>query len=327
LHPEELRESFRVFPARFLPLVLTPLVFVAITLVTADPEPGTGIVVEQFFAGGVRMLATNLCAFFAHWSLAVPLVIPWLILRWRKLPWKLIALTLPVFGAASIWLGWIVYLVAASVAVFADILMESLRNRDRIQLGLWVWLLPALATIAYVHLPCKYLLPSVAAAVILVVRLLPASEARVGRWLIPAAVAAGAIVGLLILSGTRTLAEAQRSAVAELITPRLQQGEHVLFAGQWGFHWYAEEAGAEAASWLPPNVQPGDIVVISLADQPLFPQKWTRRRLIEERSFSKPGIRVMDRASGAGFFSCPWGYLPVTWSSDQTNQFEVWQIE
>ena len=40
-----------------------------------------------------------------------------------------------------------------------------------------------------------------------------------------------------------------------------------------------------------------------------------------------PGGRIMDLKSGAGFFSTYWGYLPWSWGSNETNHFEVWQVE
>jgi hypothetical protein len=71
---------------------------------------------------------------------------------------------------------------------------------------------------------------------------------------------------------------------------------------------------------------PGDTVVVSRIDQPLFIRKWNRKQVTERESYPIGG-RVMDMQSGAGFFSDGWGFLPWTWSTRETNVFEVWKIE
>jgi hypothetical protein len=164
-----------------------------------------------------------------------------------------------------------------------------------------------------------------AAAILLTRQLDAATTAR--RFLLPAAVGGGIVLSLLILTGTRSLALTQKKAVDELIVPRVRAGQHVLFAGHWGFHWYAEAAGAEPATWLDPAPRPGEMVVVSFIDLPMFATKWTRYSVVERWSENCPGGRVMDYEEGAGFFSNAFGTLPWVWSSKDNNKFEVWRIE
>ena len=225
----EIRASFRSFPGRFLPIILTPLACVIASGVTADPEAvGTNILTMMFaLPGGWRLVVQNGCAFLAHWVLVVPLTIPWLALRLRRIPVTHLLIAILPGALLSLRLGWVAFAAAATLLAMADILRDAIQRRDRVQLALWLWLWIALPVVIYVQLPSKYLLPSVPAAVILVVRLIPETRRETVRWLIPSVAAAGVILGLLILLGTRDLAETQRRAVANLIVPHVQLGERV----------------------------------------------------------------------------------------------------
>ncbi len=196
------------------------------------------------------------------------------------------------------------------------------------QLALWSWLLLAVPVVFYIQLPSKYLLPSVPAAAILVVRLLPQASRTTVRWLIPTIAAAEIILGILILLGVRDLAQTQRQAVETLIKPHLAMGERVWFSGHWGFQWYAEIAGATPVTLLPPSPQPGDIIVVSEIDFSFFAQQWHARNVLQQVPYTGDAIgRIMDAATGAGFFSSRYGYLPWEPGAGQASRFEVWKVE
>jgi hypothetical protein len=134
-------------------------------------------------------------------------------------------------------------------------------------------------------------------------------------------------LSLLVLTGIRDLAERQKEAVARLIAPRVQAGQRVLYLGQWGFHWYAELAGAQPATEVDPLPKAGDIVVTSYADAPFLTYREFRRTVLDDWEDDDPGGRVMDFFAGAGFFSNGWGALPWVWGTGETNRFEVWKVE
>ncbi len=327
---EEIRASFRNFPARFLPILLTPLVFIAATAITADPESqGEKIVVNMLrLPGGLRLVVENTCAFLAHLLLVIPLTVPWIVLRFRQLSAPLLLIVFIGASILSLRLGWVAFAAGATIVAFADILGDAIARRDRVQLALWLWLLLALPVVIYVHLPSKYVLPSVPAAVMLVVRLIPPARREPTRWLVPSVATAGIVLGVLVLLGIRDLAETQRRAVADLIYPQVRLGERVWFAGHWGFQWYAERAGASPVTREPPLPQPGDIIVISQIDLPVFPRNWSARRVIRRASYMSGGFgRVMDFQARAGFFSSLYGYLPWIWGSGDASRFEVWRVE
>jgi hypothetical protein len=325
----EIVASFRDFPARFLPILLTPVVVTIVSAITTDQGmEGEKLLAIASFSGLPHYAVQNACAFLAHWTLVVPLTIPWLLLRFRQIPPVL--LLVPLLGASllSLRLGWVAFAMGASCVALADILWDAMERRDRDQLALWLWLMIPVPAFIYIHLPSKYLLPSMPAAAMLVVRLIPETRRAATRWLIPSVALAGAILGLLILAGIRDLAETQRRAVVELIEPRTKLGEHVWFAGHWGFQWYAELAGASPMTVEPPLPQPGETIVVSKIDLAYLSRTWTQREVIQ--SFCYPSSRlgrVMDYQARAGFFSTPYGYLPWAWGSGEASCFEVWRAE
>jgi Dolichyl-phosphate-mannose-protein mannosyltransferase len=323
---EEIRSSFRAAGARFAPVVVVPLTFFAAMWLTADPEAASDTVEVVQTSKALLAIAANVSAFFAHWFLTAAFTVPWLLLRWRKMSWRIAVFALVGAAVLAQKLGWVTFVAAATALVFADIFRDSIARRDRQQLALGLWLLPALAPVIYVHLPAKYIVPLLPAAAILVARALAEARPAMRRWMPAAFVAAGLIVSILVLTGIRNFARAQRQAAQDLVAPRVAAGEKVWFAGHWGFHWYAEAAGAKPAAWRGEVPQPGDVVVVSRIDNPVFISKWDRWRMLSRTSYSNRG-RVMDRQAGAGFFSSGFGYLPWVWTNGESNVFEVWRIE
>jgi hypothetical protein len=323
---KEIRSSFLCFPARFLPIVATPVAFLVVSKVTADPDStGENILAMMIEAPrSLHLLVQNGCAFLTHWLLVIPLTIPWLALRFRRVPATLLVAGLAGGSMLSLLLGWVAIAAAASLVVLIDILWDAIAGRDRVQLALWLWLFLAAPVVIYIHLPSKYLLPSVPAAALLVVRLIP--EGR--RWLIPSIAAAGAVLGLLILIGVRDLAQTQRRAVAELIDPAIKANERVWFAGHWGFQWYAEKAGASPATLEGRSPNPGDTIVVSEIDFSRYSRSEIPRKVVRQFCYTSSGVgRVMDFQARAGFFSSPYGYLPWVWGAGEASCFQVWKAE
>jgi hypothetical protein len=327
---EEIRASFRHFPVRFVPIVVTPAAYLLVSAIAAahDAEGDNLITAVLGSPGNWTFLFQNGFAFLAHWTLVIPLTIPWLALRYRQIPTALASSALLGASLLSLRLGWVAFAVGASCVVLVDIAWDAIRRRDRVQLALWLWLFLATPVVIYIHLPSKYLLPSVPAAAVLLMRLIPEASRSSARWLIPATVAAGVILGFLVLLGVRDLAETQRRAVAEFIEPRVKLGEHIWFSGHWGFQWYAEQAGATPTTMESPFPQAGETIVVSEIDAPYFARWWTHRRVMQHSCYaSSPIGRVMDKNGHAGFFSNPYGYLPWVWGRGEPSCFEVWQVE
>jgi hypothetical protein len=318
---DEIRASLHRFPARFLPLLLTPAVFLAVSLLTADPESeGNNILTSMLqLEPDTSLMAKNLASLLAHYLIVIPLTISWILVRGRQAMLVLLLIS----GIASVLTShWIFFAALASFVMLLDIFSDAIARRDRVQLALWLWLLLALPVIVYIHLPSKYLLPSVPAVAILIARREPPP------WLVPSVAAAGLGMGCLILVGTRSLAETQRKAVADLVVPQTRAARRVWFSGHWGFQWYAEAAGARPVTLQPvPTPVAGDIIVVSFIDLPRFPQTWTAHKVLQRVTYPNTYGRVMDLTAGAGFFSSVFGYLPWVPGSGDANTFEVWRVE
>ena len=211
--------------------------------------------------------------------------------------------------------------------VLTDILLLAWREKNQTKLFLGAYLFMALPIAFYVHLPSKYLIASAPGAAILVVGLFSAAPRQRVAAVFAAALCVGTVVGVLVVRTDARMAGSMRDAAAQLIAPRIAAGQHVWYVGQWGFRWYAEQAGARPLTYTPPFPRTGDIIVFSRAGGAGAIKIIAKRRLLQVVSDTTPGGRIMDLKSGAGFFSTYWGYLPWSWGSNETNHFEVWQVE
>jgi 4-amino-4-deoxy-L-arabinose transferase-like glycosyltransferase len=203
-------------------------------------------------------------------------------------------------------------------------LVAALLTRRRLEPSrlLWAWLLVPLPLIAYVQVAPKYLLPALPAVAILAAYGLDCLTSR--NRTLGLLTAAGTVLGLLILMADARMAGTARTAAAELIRPRVRQGERVWFAGHWGFHWYAEQAGALPLSVDPPFPTRGDVVVASTVDRPVGLLAVLPRTLIENWGSTAPAGQVMS--AHAGFYSDLWGLLPWAWERPSGPPFQVWRV-
>jgi hypothetical protein len=189
---------------------------------------------------------------------------------------------------------------------------------------LWLWLLVPVPIIAYVHFAPKYVLPAVPAAALLTA--VGLQNLR-GRGIVLALLAtAGSVLGTLILRADARMSGLARAAAQELILPRVSSGAKVWFAGHWGFHWYAEAAGASPLSLDPPFPNPGDIVVASMVDRPGGLLCFMPRVLLQRWGSTARTGQVMSRAANAGFYSDHWGLLPWAWGPPDDAPFRVWRV-
>jgi hypothetical protein len=301
-----------------------------------DPEAGAGSISGAAVAlSSLDKIGPNAVAFAVHLVLAVPLALPWAALRWRWLvrrPWAFLSATLaaallpqPVSGPHfPLALAPVAGLGAAALA---ELLGDGLRRRDAVQVSLGLWMLLPVAAVPYTHFPAKYLLASAPAAAILVARALAAAPA-LSRSLLAATAAAGVLLGVAILRADAALAGLGRDAARALAAPQVAAGKRVWYVGHWGFQWYAEEAGARFLPPRPSLLAPGDLVVASLACDPQVKVESLGRPLerLARLELSGPGGRVMDRASGAGFYSNFWGYLPWSWGEGVAESVELWRV-
>jgi hypothetical protein len=318
------------------PLVLAGLLTIAITILTADPiRPSSDFLHATISRFHPTNTASNLAAFLVHWSLVFPLSLLWLSLgvRWRQL-WRKPALWL---GCGTVLLTWmldresqkvpttVLALSFIGAFVLLDILWDSLRKRDSVQFFLGTWLLIALPAIAYVQLPCKYLVASAPAMAILLAMLVQRSNPRLRftRWV---AVSAGVILSLLIIAADAEFAAIGRRVAADQIKPRVANGIRVWANGEWGFEWYALKAGAIPVSNQHPYPSAGDVLVSSSAAPHIPLELFPNRHLLATISEKSRFGRIMDYSAGTGFYSNGFGYFPWVFSKTESETVSVWTI-
>lgn len=218
------------------------------------------------------------------------------------------------------WLLWQAPITALGTAVLVDAVVDSVHRRDPIDLGLSAWLLIAVPTATYLHLPPKYLVPSAPAMAILLVRSAARESVRAPTPLLVGAVL-GLALGLLIIRADSQLADIGRRG-GEVAGSYVTRGSRVWSDGSWGFQWYATKAGARPMSYED-SPAPGDIVVVGLNGW--LARKLPHKTLLEEIRFDEPGGRIVFKS--AGFYSNNgWGPLPWLWSRRPLSSIQVWQI-
>jgi hypothetical protein len=318
----------------WLPLVAVPFLYLLAAVIVRDPHGPSTVLAATLTYSDSSFLAANSVAFVTHWSFVIPLTLPWMLVRWRRvLRSPLLYLTAP-----AIWLvlnsqqpasRLVLVTIAGSLAaaVLGDIFIDAWKRRDSTQLALGLALLAPLPVGLYQHLPSKYLLIAAPAAAILVARLVCRAVPAVAWRVLVAAVPAGAILGLLIVNADAAFADLGRRAARELIATQTAQGYTVWFAGHWGFQWYAEQAGAKALTQHGPGPRPGDLIVSSQNALGGIVEMFQPRALIRSIADDRPGGRIMSKQAGAGFYSNAWGYLPWVWSDAVLDRYTLWRMD
>jgi hypothetical protein len=319
----------------WIPVLAAPLLALLGALLTRDPAgPATALAGAARTFSSPSNVGRNVVAFATHWSLVLPLGLPWLVLRWRALVRRPVTYVAAAAAALVLLLegeGHRLFLIAPAAALGAaalwDILADGWRRRDATQAVLGLALLVALPVTLYLHMPSKYLLASAPLAAILVARALASRSRALVRALLCATVVLGVTLGVLILRADANFAGLGRRAAAELIAPEVAAGRNVWFAGHWGFQWYAEKAGARCLTITPPLPLHGDLAVSSLRSFGHAIHLYPERKLLATLEDGTPGGRIMSMNLGSGFYSNTWGYLPWAWGDEVLDSFSLWELE
>jgi hypothetical protein len=311
---------------RLWPLPAAVLLVAAIAWITRDAHSGSMNFVTSLDFLKAKAIPRHLSGFFFHFVFALPFALVWALMHFRRLSFKFylfafvsLALMLPLKHL------WATPIAAFGATTLADALRDGWKSRDPDRLALGLWLIAALPVLIYVHLPAKYLVfssPAMALLLVLDSRTLGIAGRRA---VLGGFIAFGAILGLLILQADARLAAVGRDAANRLIVPRVEAGKQVWYSGSWGFHWYAEAAGADALGANPEAAVPGDFIVYSTF----------RSGAVDEDSFGLlvdrvvdegPAGRVMDFDAGAGFYSDGYGYLPWWWADGKIDEYKIWRV-
>ena len=327
-----LREDGRILDAqswirlpmrRWLPLL--GAAFLSCIIVALTHESGSGVKPTHMFLRPENF-GHNLLSYLSYWMIAMPLGAAWLLLRNRDMrgwvffaPIAIVLLFLRPSGVL-VWLA-----AGLGFVVLLDILLWSMQSQDHRRIACFLWLLPPLVALPYIQLPVKLLVPCAPAAALLVANILPAFRWR--KTALCGIVAIGTLFGSMVLHADYRFAEMARQAAERLVVPQVANGHRVWFASQWGFYWYALEAGGQV---LRTNDVParGDYLVRGGLDG--YPQ--TLKRLppairVETFRVAGPGGRSMSPRDNAGLYSNNYGDLMWAWCTGAWNTYELWQFQ
>jgi hypothetical protein len=240
------------------------------------------------------------------------------------LPFVALAVIHPV--ANPNWKEWCWLAAIAGVIAIGHFIWRAMSSLQILSIVLALWILMPLPAVNYGHFPPKVLLPVIPAIILVLLRL----SRHFSRTLAMACAGVMVVVGtgysLLTLEADNRMADVARTAAKELITPRVAAGERVWFAGQWGFYWYAHEAGAKLTQLGAPGPQPGDLLAIpaGVAGNARTLARYPDRTLVSTVAYSCDCGRTMTM--GAGLYSNTFGLL--LWRKDRGEiaRFDLWRV-
>ncbi len=319
---------------RFIPLLIAAIALAGIDWITSgDADLSTSLLPNGPNAEQISwsLGLLNFLGFGMNWTLATPLAIAMLLLDG--------AAGVTLGGVAILCGGLIKFLIPASpmmldvgaclgfFAVLA-VIASALRSRAIVRIALALTLLIAIPMVVFAHLPPKYLAPCAPAAAILLAWRISETGRRTGIW-ITAIVGFGVVTGCAILQADAEFAGLARYAVAQGVVPRIQAGHHAWYSGPWALTWYGEQAGARCLCNHPPFPEAGDVIIAGEIEggRPLAEMLPLQLRLVNKYSSDRPGVRIMNPAARAGFYSNWFGYLPWRWSREPVNTYYVWEVE
>jgi hypothetical protein len=316
-----------------IPLLIAIAIVAFVVIVSKDDSAGRDLASATAHRIHADKIFFNLPSVFLHWAVEFPLALLWPIARGmdylkigRTCCAFLIAVPLAYTGSyfnhGMVWGVVLLLLLSLAIDVALDIAIDAVRRGDKIQLVLLLWLFAPASAIVYVQLPPKLLLFSAPAMGILVARRTDWSNVTtIKRWYTTAVLAAGLVLGILVLRADRTFAEIGRFG-GKVAAEQVARGEKVWSNGSWGFNWYTMEVGAEPLAFTPPFPKRGDIVVAGPQGEFMPTPKGA---LLYRKIFSAPGGRI--QSDGAGFFTNGAGPLPWTWGRSELARIEVWRVE
>jgi hypothetical protein len=311
------------------PIAIAAVVLAGVNYVTRMRGASSELVTAASSTGNIPL---NLIAYFHYLTFPIPLTVVWLAAHWRRVKMLLVPPLIPaVFAYLMVPEMTLVKELQVAAVLYglvavADIAVTFFRSGDQTSILLLLWLSLPLFTSVYLHLPLKYLVPILPAIVLIVLRPVPTMGWKRARLAYGIVVMVCASYSVLLLKTDEDFANYSRRAAVELIVPRVAAGEKVWYAGEWGFYWYAEQAGAKLAKPGEPGPQPGELLAIGLMENgDVVLKDFPNRELVESRSYDSPHGRTMGY--GAGLYSNRFGLLPWRWNPRATNVYELWRIQ
>jgi hypothetical protein len=274
----------------------------------------------------------NLAAYAMYLAFPIPFALIWLGVHWRKTPGKLVLPAIPMlvmhfvfFRSQDLLDEWPTLAALYGLTAVGHLIYTRLRSGDRLGLILSLCILIPVPAALFAHLPIKYLLAVMPAVILLMVRALWRLESRPALQISGTLLFSLTLYSCLLLEADADFAEYGRRAAAELIAPHVAAGERVWYGGEWGFYWYAAEAGAKISKPGEPGPNPGDLLAVGLVEGgDVTRDRFPHRVLVDSRSYDAPHGRTMGY--GGGLYSNGCGKSLWVWKPETTNDYELWRV-
>jgi len=285
-----------------------------------DPPP---------IAVGWGKIPHNVLSYMSYLSFPLPLAICWSANRLKAGKIRsLIALfaVAASLGFSILDLYLALFLASFGLGALGSLLIEAWKKRDHERLFLILWIVIPLPIAGYLHLPMKYLLPSIPAVILLCFRLMEGFAPSAKRVAAICLIVFCAGYSLLILRSDAEFAEFGRDSMYRLISPHAKAGERVWYNGQYWSYWYAPLAGATATYQSGPQPKPGDLLVVDVlagGSQALAP--FPHRTLVDATTHKYRFGRTMG--AGAGLYSNSFGFWLWGFGTSPADRYELWRID
>lgn len=239
---------------------------------------------------------------------------------------------MPAAGAAR-WLAAVQLGLFTATGAFILVLAMTdwMRRRtpDALLLGLWIAGTFLFASFLNWSTNGRSILPMVPAVAILVVRRLDArgtsQPPRTAR-LIPHFAVSLALALAVALADFR-IANASRTAAAEIWQRCRSAGGSVWFQGHWGFQYYMEGLGAKPTDARKSVVGASDLVVVPRNNSNIFNLPKEEFRIQSTLEFrSSTWMSTLNDKIGAGFYSDIWGPLPYAFGAVPPERFDIYTV-
>jgi hypothetical protein len=210
---------------------------------------------------------------------------------------------------------------------------------DATLLILWLAGTLVFATVVNWSTNARAMLPLVPAAAMLVLRrpkiTSPSTEesadervAPPSRWALATGVTVGAVFAFAAAIADYSLAQSVRSA-ADAFAQRLdhKHGGFNWFLGHWGFQWYMEQHGFTSVDASGSVLMPGDRIAVPLNNSNVHRLPESSYRTLERIAFpTAPLVTIMNRTTGAGFYSDVWGPLPFALGPAPAEEYRLDEV-
>lgn len=209
----------------------------------------------------------------------------------------------------------IVLFATSGLSVLCFVVFDIWSRRDSKSLLLFLWVIGTFIFAAIVNwtINVRAILPLVPAASIILVRMMENGKGAVKLtklnyiWpLIPCI-----IISLSVTWADYTLANSSRDAAVYFSQKYSGPNRKMWFMGHWGFQYYMELRDGYPIDQHGSNLNPGDIVVVSVNNTNIFNIDSQSYGLLE-RGQLVPCRWLATMSSGAGFYSNIWGPLPFS---------------